>query len=361
MEININTDRLLLRTPVPDDAKALRIALDDPEFSRNMVAIPYPYEIHDAVSFIRESTSPDNVETNLRLLVFLNDTGELAGGIGLDDINKSFNSAELGYWCVRPLRGRGIATEAARAILRHAFENLNLNRVFARCMENNLQSTRVLQKIGMKHEGTAREELIRNNEPFNTVSYAILKSDWDKGICISPIRLETPRLILRTPRFDDIERIIEPVNHPDISVNSAHIPHPFTIDDARKWYAHQSMDETQWDHVTLLMFLKSTDELIGSCWLRANIHHHKAGVAYWTAVKHWGNGYATEAASELIRYGFEKLGLRRITTSIIVGNDASVRVAEKLGMKFECTSMEEWWHDETPLHCHHYVLMKSEQ
>ena len=55
---------------------------------------------------------------------------------------------------------------------------------------------------------------------------------------------------------------------------------------------------------------------------------------YWIAREHWGQGYATEAARPVLDHAFETLNLPRVVANIFAGNDASIKVAEKLGMRF---------------------------
>ncbi len=65
------------------------------------------------------------------------------------------------------------------------------------------------------------------------------------------------------------------------------------------------------------------------------IEGHKAEIGYWLAEKHWGKGIMTGAVRIICRFGFEKLGLRRIYAAVFPGNRASARVLEKAGFVFE--------------------------
>jgi len=364
MAHSLESRRLLIRTPEPGDAEALVEAINHPEVARTTLMIPYPYSINDANNFIAKSTDPESWEKNIRLFVFLKDSGRLAGGIGLDDISRKFRSAEIGYWCSPSEWGKGITTEAALRVIQFAFEELDLNRIFGRCFSTNRSSARVQEKAGMKFEGVARAECIKDGEPVDMCHYAILRSEWDHEhpdvTHEASVVLETERMMLRTPGYSDLESLLEPINDPEISANSAHIPYPFKIEDAEEWYFDQVRMFHEYKHVTLLMFLKDNDELVGSCWFRTDQWHKKAGLAYWVARKHWNKGLATEACRRMIRYGFDEMELERIEASIIVGNDSSVRAAEKIGMTREGTALKEWWREETPVHCHHYVILKPD-
>jgi ribosomal-protein-alanine N-acetyltransferase len=360
MTHSLETERLILRRPTLDDAEALATAINHPEIAKFTLNIPHPYSVEDAVSFIKLSQDPVRDKTQRDFSIFLKDSGELVGGLGLMDIHAKNKSAELGYWCTVNHWGEGIVTQACRRIIQYAFDELDLNRVFCMCNVDNFASVRIMEKCGMAFEGTARSENIKDGKPWDMHHYAILKSDTPpEGK--QPVHLETKRLILRSPKFSDLGNMVEPINHPEISKFSAHIKYPFTIDDAYEWYRQRSWTEHNWGHITLLIFLKETDELIGSIWFRANSHHRKADLAYWIAAKHWNKGYATEACREMLRYGFGDLGFERIAAGVIVGNGASTRVVEKLGMKLEGTALKEWWDEGRQIDCHHYVIYREDK
>jgi RimJ/RimL family protein N-acetyltransferase len=82
--------------------------------------------------------------------------------------------------------------------------------------------------------------------------------------------------------------------------------------------------------------LKESDELIGNCGIRRpGPWSHDAEIGYELAPDHWGQGLATEAVSEIIRFGFAELGLHRISAWVIAENPASTRVLEKVGLSLE--------------------------
>ena len=73
-------------------------------------------------------------------------------------------------------------------------------------------------------------------------------------------------------------------------------------------------------------------------------HHQRAVVGYWIGCEYWNNGYCTEAAGEIVRFGFEELGLNRIVSSHLTRNPASGRVMQKIGMKYEGCSPQQVRH-----------------
>ena len=85
------------------------------------------------------------------------------------------------------------------------------------------------------------------------------------------------------------------------------------------------------------MARKDEDEVVGAIGLRiANANRH-AEVGYWVGKEWWGNGFASEAGTELVRFAFEVLGLHRVMARHFASNPASGRVMQKIGMKQEGT------------------------
>ncbi|MGF1675364.1 MAG: GNAT family N-acetyltransferase [Rivularia sp. (in: cyanobacteria)] len=86
----------------------------------------------------------------------------------------------------------------------------------------------------------------------------------------------------------------------------------------------------------LALILKSEQKLIGNCGIRKhNFKSSEAELGYEISPNYWGKGYATEAASTILKFGFEKLKLYRIWSHCIAENTASRKVLEKVGMKFK--------------------------
>lgn len=86
----------------------------------------------------------------------------------------------------------------------------------------------------------------------------------------------------------------------------------------------------------LAVALKSSGQLIGNCGIRKDsVGAHEADIGYELAPDHWGHGYATEAASAILDFGFTGLRVHRISASCVADNVGSARVLENLGMRLE--------------------------
>jgi RimJ/RimL family protein N-acetyltransferase len=80
------------------------------------------------------------------------------GTISLSAISNEHQKAEIGYWLGTPYLHQGYCTEAAATVLKYGFEVLGLNRIYSTHMTRNPRSGKVMQKIGMKHEGHLRQD-----------------------------------------------------------------------------------------------------------------------------------------------------------------------------------------------------------
>lgn len=112
-------------------------------------------------------------------LVILDVDGELVGRVTLNSIIRgAFQSASLGYWVAQDRNGRGIATAAAAAAVRHGFDSLALHRVQAETLPHNLASRRVLERNGFVEYGRAPDYLNIDGRWQENVLYQLVNPDW---------------------------------------------------------------------------------------------------------------------------------------------------------------------------------------
>jgi ribosomal-protein-alanine N-acetyltransferase len=156
------------------DATSLVEHANDPEVARNLrERFPQPYTRADADGWIAQNDGKEPA-TNLAITV----DGIACGGIGLilqTDIERC--SAELGYWLGRTYWGRGIASDAARAMTAYAFEAFGFERIFATAFGHNVASQRVLEKAGYTLEGVMRRAAIKDDVVIDKTLYAKLRDE----------------------------------------------------------------------------------------------------------------------------------------------------------------------------------------
>ena len=143
--------------------------------------------------------------------------------------------------------------------------------------------------------------------------------------------LETERLRLRSYTNADVAELVPLVNVREVAATTLRIPYPYTEEDARAFLAMARETDKLWLAITL----RSDARQIGGIGLRLDERNQHAELGYWIGVPYWGKGYATEAAREVIRYGFEDLKLHRIFASHFKHNPASGNILRKLGMRYE--------------------------
>lgn len=133
------TPRLVLAPPCLADAPAFARWLADFEVARMTAVIPHPYTLADAEAYIRGV--PGRVAHNWTIRL----DGEPVGVVGL--VVKP-PKLVFGYWLARPFWGRGLATEAGRAVIDHALAHLDFTEISACVFKDNPASLKVLEKLG---------------------------------------------------------------------------------------------------------------------------------------------------------------------------------------------------------------------
>jgi [ribosomal protein S5]-alanine N-acetyltransferase len=170
----LRTARLTLRPFTMDDAPAVQRLASAYEVALNTLFIPHPYPEGAAEEWIGKHQA--EFDEN-RIHHFALDDGELVGAMAL--VMKVDGLAEIGYWIGVPYWGRGYATEAAAELIRYGFEDLGQRRIYAGHYTRNPASGRVLQKVGMQHEGTLRRHLLKWGEPLDIAYYGILREEFE--------------------------------------------------------------------------------------------------------------------------------------------------------------------------------------
>ena len=105
--------------------------------------------------------------------------GKLAGVTGANTINQQNQTAVIGYWLGKDVEGRGIITAAVSRLLDDLVQERGLHRIEARCAAGNNRSRRVMERLGMRHEGTLKQgELLADGRWDDCLVYGILASEW---------------------------------------------------------------------------------------------------------------------------------------------------------------------------------------
>ncbi len=143
----LETERLVLRTPCLEDAKAIATLANDRRIAENTRRIPHPYTLADAEDFI---TSVGTSGAEMAMTIALRD-GRLIGGCGLTLLDGP--APDIGYWLGAPFWGKGFGTEAVRALIDYAFTELDHKALQAGARVTNPASRRILEKCGFQWTG----------------------------------------------------------------------------------------------------------------------------------------------------------------------------------------------------------------
>ncbi len=146
MQDVLRTDRLVLRHFTPDDAPRVQALVGNWKVARMLARVPYPYKDGMAEQWI--ATHEARRLSGEGYAYAIAEDGDLVGTVGLDRADGAY---ELGYWVGERHWSKGIATEAGRALVAHAFQRLPLAKLTASHLVENHASGRVLTKLGFRY------------------------------------------------------------------------------------------------------------------------------------------------------------------------------------------------------------------
>ena len=176
----LRTARLLLRSLEHEDISTIVRLAGANEIAATTLNIPHPYAEDDAQSFLAKANEDFHAGRSIIFAISISSGRELCGAVGLT-IADAHRHAELGYWIGVPFWGKGYATEAASAVVAFGFGTLRLHRIYAHHFAGNTASKRVLEKIGMRHEGRSRQHIQKWNQFIDIENYGLLAEEFRKG------------------------------------------------------------------------------------------------------------------------------------------------------------------------------------
>lgn len=169
----IETDRLLLRPFLPADAAAVMNYCNNYNIYRSTLYLPFPYTLESAEIWIASHEQNFDLDRMYEFAVTDKLSGQLYGAIGITH-QQAYRNGEIAYWIGEPHWGKGIGTEAARAVIEFVFEEKNYHRVYARHFKSNPASGAIMQKCGMSYEGTMKDHICKNDTYEDIVWYGII-------------------------------------------------------------------------------------------------------------------------------------------------------------------------------------------
>lgn len=173
----LETERLVLREVQMRDAADILIFRGDPVVQR--FNSPVFRSVEEVQSLIKELRDEYKAQEGIAWGVTPRDHGRVIGLFGFHYWSKHHRRAETGYDMARAYWGRGIASEALRAIISFGFERMNLHRIYANTIADNHESVRMLERLGFQREGTRRESSWEDDGTFHdSAMYGLLRREF---------------------------------------------------------------------------------------------------------------------------------------------------------------------------------------
>nr|WP_275402388.1 GNAT family N-acetyltransferase [Streptomyces sp. SID13031] len=175
----IKTDRLDLRPHRMDDLDDLLAFHSDPDVVRY---VPWPVRDREQTRVALEAKLTQDALTEpgqwLVLAMELRETSTVIGEVLLKWASDTSRQGELGFAMHTGYHGRGLAAEAARAVLRLGFEDLGLHRIYADVINGNAASAKLLQRLGLRQEAHLVESVYFKDEWCDELVFALRAQEW---------------------------------------------------------------------------------------------------------------------------------------------------------------------------------------
>ncbi len=177
-KFEFTTERLTIREYRRSDLDDYIAVTSQPEIYKTTYGIPKEYTKKYGRRYFRIIRENLNSMRAFEFGMFLKSNGRYLGNIGLINICLAHKHADISYYIDKDFRNMGFTTEAAREMLGWAFGFMDFEKVTGICMSINPASRRVMEKIGMKYEGTLRNELLKDGVYYDLDRLSILKEEY---------------------------------------------------------------------------------------------------------------------------------------------------------------------------------------
>ncbi|MGD9099541.1 MAG: GNAT family protein [Anaerolineae bacterium] len=176
MTLPITTARLVLRRYTPDDAQDILTFASHPSVTR--IALDFQVTAEGVQEYIERQNAYQPFEKGkcFDLAIELKEERKVIGFLGF--IHREHQQGEIGYALGVDYRGRGLATEAAEALVAYAFDALGLHKIQADTSSANPGAWRLMERLGMRREGRLREVECSDGAWTDRLLYGILADEW---------------------------------------------------------------------------------------------------------------------------------------------------------------------------------------
>ncbi|MEG3066560.1 GNAT family protein [Acetomicrobium sp.] len=174
----IENEDITLRAIEESDLELLREMINDPEIESMTGGYSYPVSTYQQRKWFESLANGSN---DLRLIIDIKEHGAI-GTVMLTDIDWK-NRTTQSHWKIAnriDVRCKGYGTRAVKALIKYAFNELNMHCVYCKVIEYNIASQKIVEKIGFKREGILRERIYKNGNYHNVIVWSILKDEFNE-------------------------------------------------------------------------------------------------------------------------------------------------------------------------------------
>jgi len=175
---SLQTERLILRQIVPTDAADLYRIFADDESMRYWSCRPFS-SLKQADKLVESMARAFLEGSGIHWAITLRNENRLIGKCGYNEWRKAHRRGDISYIIDRRQWGKGLVSEALRAVLEYGFNRMNLHSVEAGVTPGNDASTRMLQKLGFRLEGHLKESFLVEDVFVDSLIYSLLRKEWD--------------------------------------------------------------------------------------------------------------------------------------------------------------------------------------
>jgi RimJ/RimL family protein N-acetyltransferase len=320
-----------LRAHREDDVAGVTEQSQDPTSIR-WTTVPVPYSLDDGRDFVARTMPAGRADgTSWGFAVEVQ--GRYAGTVELRD--EGGGRAEIAFGSHPWVRGTGAMERACRLLLEWGFSERGVRTVVWHSHVGNWASRRLAWSLGFSFDGTLRGYVRHRGELVDAWSGTLLATDDRKrrGVWLDCPVLEADGLRLRPWHTSDVPRIVEACNDDRARQWLGSLPDPYDEGQALAWLEHQSEERAMGRGATWAVVDPDHDVALASIAFFDYVPDVELEIGYWSHPGARGRGVMTRAMAEVVRYGFEELGVRRITAAAAVGNDASHHVIDTNGLR----------------------------
>jgi len=177
LQLRIDQDLYLRQATVRDAAALYQIIDSQRAYLREWLPfIDMSNSVNVTELYLQSMTAPGNTTDLLFVMVYQQ---EVVGLIGFKEIDNFNKKLEIGYWLSEVMQGKGIMRKGCTAMVRHAFDKMEMNRVQIKVGVGNNKSSNIPKKLGFSFEGVLREAEFLNGRYHDLEVYSLLKREWE--------------------------------------------------------------------------------------------------------------------------------------------------------------------------------------